>query len=887
MEKDFKIKGQLADELAQLQKKIKEQEEIIIFCRQKEETLQNIQINLEYIIRELTTDLTEAKNKLMQEIAERRHTEKALRESEERLRAQYNGMPIPTYTWQFIDGDFELVDYNDAGLANSDGKIACLLRTKASKIYSDSPEILEDMRRCFNERTTICKEMFYHFKSVDKEGYFATTYAYVPPDLVLVHDEDITERKRFEKELQESEERFRQIAELSPFPIAILDSGGRYIYINNKFIDVFGYTLDEVHKGSDWFKLVFPDPRYRRQAMYIWKSDIAKIDKAANKTPVDLRFTKGDENTHKGFSGENSQERFSKARMDEIAPKPRVFKIRCKDGSFRDIIFRPVKMKDDKLFILYEDITERKRAEKALLKSEQQLSGIIASITDHMSIIDERHKIVWANDVTKTSFGNDIIGKNCHAVFRRRDKVCDPCPVSQTFSDGQIHENEIDVISADGKKMVFWCDSNVATRYEDGRPRMVVEISRDITERKHAEEMKAKLERQLQQSQKMEALGTLAGGVAHDFNNILSFILGYTELTLHDLPEGSSVQYKMKEILRACNRAKDIIKQILIFTHQIEHERKPVQFHSIVREALKLIKVSGPANIKIHQDIDPKSGVVIADPTQIHQLVVNLCSNACYAMRKTGGTLTVKLGRIEAGNDSEKEHQNLKAGRYAKLTISDTGHGIKPNNLERIFDPFFTTKATGKGTGLGLSMVHGIVKSHNGEITVKSEPEKGTTFDVYLPISTQRAAAEKSKSEAPPKGKEHILFVDDEKHLVFIAEEAFERLGYRVTALTDSVKALEIFRQRPSEFDIVVTDQTLPNMTGDKLAAELMLIRPDIPIIISTGYSDLITKESSKKMGIRELIMKPILIHDLALTIRRILDEETGSSQVNDAGMCQ
>ncbi|MBW1740158.1 MAG: response regulator [Deltaproteobacteria bacterium] len=400
------------------------------------------------------------------------------------------------------------------------------------------------------------------------------------------------------------------------------------------------------------------------------------------------------------------------------------------------------------------------------------------------------------------------------------------------------------------------------------------QLKLELTERKRAEEAKAKLQAQLQQAQKMEAMGTLAGGIAHDFNNILFAILGFAEMTRDDMPEGSLARANLEEVITAAKRARDLVQQMLTFSRQVDQERKPLQIHLIVKEVLKLLRASLPTTIEIRQNIQSQSSTILADPTQIHQVMMNLCTNAYYAMRERGGVLEVSLSEIDVDLDAEAlpQHLDMKPGPYVKLTVSDTGPGMEPAVLERIFDPYFTTKGLGEGTGMGLAVVHGIVKGHGGGITVHSKLGQGTTFHVYLPRFESAVAPEARTAEPIPKGKEHILFVDDEEQLVRMAHQALKRLGYEVTVRTSSVEALEAFRAQPDKFDIVITDQTMPNMTGIGLAKELLRIRPDIPIILCTGFSEAITPERAKAMGIREFIMKPIVTSDIAKSIRRVLD---------------
>ncbi|NVM57215.1 MAG: response regulator [Desulfobacterales bacterium] len=377
------------------------------------------------------------------------------------------------------------------------------------------------------------------------------------------------------------------------------------------------------------------------------------------------------------------------------------------------------------------------------------------------------------------------------------------------------------------------------------------------------------------QSQKMEAIGTLAGGIAHDFNNILAAVLGYVELAKDDVPEGSPAQASLEEVFRAANRAKGLVKQILAFSRQREQERKPLQVSPIVKEALKLLRASLPTTIEIRQYIKTESGTVLADPTDLHQMLMNLCTNAAYAMRNKVGMLEVSLVDVDLPLEvvGQAHPSHLPPGAYLRLSVKDTGHGMERSVIERIFDPFFTTKERGEGTGIGLAAVHGIVESHGGGITVDSEPGKGATFKVFLPRLETGVTPETEILAPIYVGNERILFVDDEQTLVNMGRPMLERLGYKVVASSSSIEALEIFRADPDRFDLVITDETMPHMTGARLAKELIRIRPDIPIILCTGFSEVMTADKAMAIGIQEFVMKPIVRREMAETIRRVLDQ--------------
>jgi len=394
-----------------------------------------------------------------------------------------------------------------------------------------------------------------------------------------------------------------------------------------------------------------------------------------------------------------------------------------------------------------------------------------------------------------------------------------------------------------------------------------------LEDERHSRESK-RLETQLRQSQKMEAIGTLAGGIAHDFNNILGVIMGYAEMLQNfQLQADSPLKRNVQQIIKASHRAKGLVQQILTFSRQHEQEQKPLNVAYIAKEVVKFLRPSLPSTIEIRQDIDKNAGAVLADATQIHQVILNLCTNAYHAMRETGGVLELSLAAVDLRADDFPSSGELKPGPYVRLTVRDTGRGMLPEVAERIFEPYFTTKEKGEGTGLGLAVVHGIVKSHGGIVRVESAPGEGACFQVDLP----RAKKEEEKSvlalvEDVPKGQGRVLFVDDEPELARLGKLMLEHLGYQVTTAVNGSEALELFRADPEEFHLAITDMTMPGLTGEKLARELMGIRADLPVILCTGYSELISEEKAVELGIRGFLMKPLVIQDLAGAVRKALD---------------
>jgi PAS domain S-box-containing protein len=532
---------------------------------------------------------------------------------------------------------------------------------------------------------------------------------------------------------------------------------------------------------------------------------------------------------------------------------------------------------DRELFSVIEIALYKYKAQEALRESEEKFRSITVCAQDAILMLEHEGNIPYSNEAMEKIFGfssQEIRGRDFHTLFvpeSYRERFKKDFELFMKSGKGETVGKlfELNALKKDGTE--FPVELSLSPVLVKGKWN-AIGIIRDISDRKSAEEDKERLQEQLRQAQKMEAIGTLAGGIAHDFNNILSAIIGYTELSKMKLPEDSSVQTDLDEIFKAGNRAKDLVQQILTFSRQAEQELKPVMIKLIAKEAIKLFRASLPSTIEIRHDIESDS-LVMGDPTQIHQVLMNLCTNAGHAMQETGGELEVELIDVELDPEFTITHPETKPGPHIQLTVRDTGHGMSSDILKRIFDPFFTTKEKGVGTGMGLSVVHGIVKSYGGTVIAYSEPGKGSTFKVFFPAIERRREPGIMAEKLIPKGTERILFVDDEQPLVDVGKQALESLGYELTTMTSSVDALDLFKKEPDRFDLVITDMTMPKMTGDELSNELKAIRQDIPVILCTGFSTRITAEKAKDMGIRAFISKPILKQHMAETIRKVLDE--------------
>jgi two-component system cell cycle sensor histidine kinase/response regulator CckA len=516
----------------------------------------------------------------------------------------------------------------------------------------------------------------------------------------------------------------------------------------------------------------------------------------------------------------------------------------------------------------------KKKSEMALIESEEFNKSLLDNAPNPVFVINPDTSMRFVNPAFErlTGFSSqEMIGQKIpYSWWTQEQRERSHRDLMESLY-AEIKDFEQYYQKKNGER--FWVLTNSTPVFRNGELKFCLSNWIDITEKKKAEEEKQKLQAQLLQMKKMEAIGNLAGGIAHDFNNILTIILGNNELALDDLPKDSPIRENILESYEAGKRAKNLVRQILAFSRNEEQEPKPTKVCLIVSEALKLLRSSLPTTIKICEHIASDSMAAV-DPTQIHQVIMNLCTNAYHAMRESGGVLEIEVKDVEL-DDLYVSHSLVEQpGPYLRISVSDTGCGMEREVMDRIFEPYFTTKEIGQGTGMGLSVVHGIVKSHKGAITIYSEPGMGSTFHVYLPrIESDDATTESEEEETLfPRGTERILFIDDEESIVDLGRQMLNRLGYKVTTRTDSLEALQVFREQPDQFDLVITDMTMPNMTGNRLARELMGICPDIPIILCTGFSELITEERAKEMGIREFVMKPLIMSEMARVVRRALD---------------
>ena len=516
--------------------------------------------------------------------------------------------------------------------------------------------------------------------------------------------------------------------------------------------------------------------------------------------------------------------------------------------------------------------TLRMNVERKKVENERKLlASVIEQAMEGIILFDSAGLIQYANPAVATITGRapgEMIGRNISTLESEELNRDLYQVIWDALSRGEARTGHFIQKGKDGSlheiESTIWSITDTS-----GTVGNYAALIRDVTH-------EVQLERQLRQAQRMEAIATLAGGIAHDFNNNLASIITCTEMARDDVPEESPTRELLDVVLKAGYRGKNLVKQILTFSCQGEQERKPVQVEMIVHECLRLVRASFPASIEIHCTMAEQPGMVLADPTQIHQIIMNLCTNAGHAMREKGGVLEITLVNTDLESADITGMPDLLPGCYLKLAVKDTGHGMDSQTMERIFDPFFTTKPHTEGTGLGLSVIHGIVRNHGGTIAVESEPGKGATFNVYLPRIESVAARPDDNPEPTQQGQERILLVDDENDVAFAGRKMLERLGYDVIVKMDGREALELFRAGPDRFDLIITDQAMPGMSGTELAKELTSIRPDIPVILCTGFGNdpngVLSPENREIAGIRELALKPLDRAELAGMIRRVLD---------------
>jgi PAS domain S-box-containing protein len=783
----------------------------------------------------------------VRDISEHAQAERALRESENKYRTLFENMVQGAF-WQDADGTVS--GYNNAvlqlfGLTGDQFLGKTSLDPHWKVIHEDGSNFPGDQHPSMQALTSgkpvlgvvagvynpkkkeyiwLIIDAFPQFREDEKKPY-----------QVFVILQDITESKNVNQKLVESEHRLTRVMDGSQLGYWDWEIKTGKVQRNERWAEMLGYTLPEIELNvKQWTDLHHPDDKAAA-----WKSI---SDHLEGRTPVH--------------------------RME--------YRMRCKNGEYKWILDQAsiVEWDDEgkplRMSGTHTDVTERKKAEENLRESETKYRTLIEQLDDAIYVLFDgrfeliNHKFeqlfgVTLEDVQKPDFDFiDLVASHSRPLIEERRK---------RFEAGEPLDSnyEFTALSTDGRRLEVEA-SVYYIKYKDGWATQG--IIRDVTERKNMEE-------QLRRSQRLETIGTLAGGIAHDFNNILTPIMGYADLALSNVSATDPLHNDLEFILQGAYRAKELVEQILVFSRQVEKDRRPVGLQHVVEEALKLLRPSIPSTIQIRQHLDPGCDNIMADPSQIHQIIMNLCTNAFHAMEQNGGTLTIGLQQVQVDAATAKIYPNLEPAQYARLSIHDTGTGMEDDTLRRIFEPFFTTKEPGKGTGMGLSVVHGIVRAHYGEIIVNSEPGQGTAFHIYLPVTRAESTAEPEFPQPVEGGIESVLVVDDEPSVGMMMKRMLEQCGYTVVVSGGSYEALQLFKKEPERFQLVLTDLTMPGMTGLELARKINRLKKDVAIIMMTGYGENVSRHVLKDHGIAKIIGKPIRVRQIATAIRSVLDNNS------------
>jgi PAS domain S-box-containing protein len=818
------------------------------------EQLRQTHASLEERVGQRTEELKKTNEQLLLELTERKRAEEAFKESRQQMENIIDFLPDATFV---IDHDGKVIAWNRA-IEEMTGVKAAEMQGKGNYEYAlpfhgeRKPLLIDlvfhpEMETAVNYLRLEKKESSFTGETYASEIGDGKAFLYATASILrdskgnvagaIESLRDITKRKRAEAALVESEQRFSVFMDHLPACAFIKDGTGRVLFANKYLQELFGWE----QAGGKLTDELLPADIAEQMMADDWK--------ALKEGPI-----------------------FRQEQVTDVHGAERFFdtyKFPISTGSSSSLLGG-----------IAVDVTERKLAIEALQESEHKYRVLIDTTDTGYVILDADGRVCDANQeyarISGHSDPRQILGRCVTEWTAEHDRARNAGKIGECLEKGWVRHLTIDHVMDGGSLTPIEINAAVMKTMDGKR---IVALCRDITERKLAQEEREKLEARLSHAHKMEAVGTLAGGIAHDFNNILAAIIGYSEIALTIVPPFSPIQRHLQQVLHAGQRAKDLVRQILTFSRmQPYQERIPVVVAPILREALNLLRATLPATIEIRRNIHSELGAALANPTEIHQVLVNLCTNAGQAMEQEGGTLEVGLREIILGVDLEKAGTppDLKPGKYLKLTVSDTGSGIDPENLDRIFDPYFTTKEIGKGSGLGLSVVHGIVKRHEGGMAVSSRPGSGTTVTVYLPEIERKKSSQETIDDPVPGGEGKILFVDDEKALADIGQRILEHLGYSVVATTSSTDAYEIFRARPDYFDLVITDYTMPLMTGADLAVKVMRVRPDMPVILCTGFTERITEEDAKDMNIRAFVLKPLNLRDMAQVVKGVLNGGNG-----------
>jgi len=761
------------------------------------------------------------------------HRIKKLKESEKKYRHLFETAIVGMYRTRIEDGKILAANQTFAKLMGFDSVDQLVKEYVTSKHYTDPnrrKELLDQLRSQGR-----VDEFEIELTRADGSPISIEIGAAAYPEFGYLEGiaVDVTARKQAEETLRKSEEKFRFLAEKMVDIVWTLDRKFETTYVSPSIESVLGFTPQE-RKRQSLEEMVTPESLQKILLMFteellLDEKDTADPDRSIT---IEIEYYRKDGST---------------VWLENI-----VKAIRDPHGALIGI------------HGVSRDITERRQAEEALRESESKFRSLFDLSPQAIALTEvESGKLADVNhqlcELTKYS-KEEILGQNAIDIgfYKEADRNTF---LKELQTTGEVNGLEMEFRSKDNSVLHALMFARII---QIARDSFILTIFHNITEQKL-------LEGQLQQAHKMESIGTLAGGIAHDFNNILGIIIGNAELALDDVPKENPAHFNLEEIRTAGSRAKDVVRQLLSFARKTKLEKKPTNIAPIIQESLRLLRSSIPTSIDIRQNITKDIATILADPTQINQILINLCTNADHAM-SGGGKIEIILKNVELNENSTAVHPDLHPGQYVNLAVTDTGHGISQEVIGRVFDPYFTTKEVGKGAGMGLAVVHGIVKEHSGIITVNSEIGKGTTFSVFFPVIKRKVAVENEPVEMLPMGDERILFIDDEHSIADMSRQILERLGYEVDTKISSIQALELFRRKPDYFDLIITDQTMPKMTGDILIKEILNIRSDIPTILCTGFSEKIDEKIAKTIGATDYMEKPVRKHDFAFKIRKVLD---------------
>jgi len=662
-------------------------------------------------------------------------------------------------------------------------------------------------------------------------------------------EQEVEERRRAEAAIWEEKERWRALVEESPLGVSLIDPQGRYLYVNPKFTDQFGYTTADVPTGRDWFRRAFPDPEYRRQVVATWRDDLAKAGPGEGRS--------------------------------------RTFMVTARDGTEKRVHLRSVGLRTGEQLVLYEDVTERHRAAEALRASDQRYRDLFNSISDFIVTHDLEGRLLGVNRAVADTAGlpaEALIGRSITEFIpleHRGELFADY--LARTRDQGRA-EGVFKIRPRQGRE--HYVEFRSALVHDESGQTYVSSSGRDVTDRILAEREVRALEEQLLQAQKMEAIGTLASGIAHDFNNVLQAVGGYLELIRMEDAVSAGHSGYLQEMEQAVERAGDLVRHMLTFSRKMDRELVTLDLNQQVTQTVKLLERTLPKMIRVEARLSGDLWPIQADPTQIEQVLMNLGANAKDAM-PDGGRLTLETKNTDLDGRFRHTHPDLPPGEYVRLRVSDTGGGMSPETLKHVFEPFFTTKAPGQGTGLGLSTVYGIVRGHGGLVTCHSRPTEGTRFDIYLPalaaeVAVQAASA--ADEERVRGGHETILLADDEAAVVEIGRRILEQSGYTVLTAGSGEEALDVYRKRVGEIDAVILDVSMPGMGGYACLVQIMALDPAARVIIVSGYTGEVEVKKIIDAGARAFLGKPHRLGDLLHQVRQVLDQDPEGAAAAEGG---